>query len=167
MRTIGLMGVMCVAGASMAMGQMLLPGDGVALVEKPQLVEGVVHTNAPVAADTNALAALTAEETKLLAEAKEITIKITEMSYPLREYRQRMMSQDKDLMDINRVIREKQVELEAKLAEKYPDIGAKTKERDELTRKYSDVNSKIRDVRKKMDGIQGAIRKQETEKQSK
>lgn len=164
MKAFSLICVMCVAGASMTIAQMLLPGDGVAIEVKPHLVEGVVHTNALVVADTNALAALAAEEKTLLAQAKEITIQITEMSYPLRQYRQRMMAQDKELQAISRAIYEKQMELEAKLSEKYPDIGAKTKERDELTRKYSDVSSKLQDIRKKMDGMQQAIQKDVADK---
>ncbi|MEI8122312.1 MAG: hypothetical protein WCI20_09690, partial [bacterium] len=84
MKKICLVFMMCVAGASMAVAQMLLPGDGVSLVQKPVLVDDAVHTNAPVVADTNALASMAAEEKTLTAEAKAVTIKITELSYPLR-----------------------------------------------------------------------------------
>ena len=166
MKKICLVFMMCVAGASMAVAQMLLPGDGVSLVQKPVLVDDSVHTNAPVVADTNALASMAAEEKTLTAEAKAVTIKITELSYPLRDYRQRMMSQDKELQALTKAIYDKQVELEAKLAEKYPDIGAKTKERDDLIKKYSDVNTRIRALRAKMDGMQLAIQQDAASKKS-
>jgi len=164
MKVLSLVGIMCVAVTSMAVAQMLLPGDGVAIEVKPQLVEGVVHTNAVVLADTNALASMVAEEKTLLADAKNITVQLTSISYPLREYRQRMMAQDKELMVMARDIAKMQQDLEAKLAEKYPDIGAKTKERDALTRRYSDVNFKLREIHKKIDAMQKAIQRDAADK---
>lgn len=162
MKKTGWMIAICVMGASLAVAQMLLPGDGVSIVEKPRLVEDTVSTNAPVVADTNALASMAAEEKVLLAEAKAITIEITEISYPLRNYRERIVAQDKELQTLTKAIYEKQMELEAKLAEKYPDIGAKTRHRDELTRKYSEVSTKLRALRKKMDQIQDVMRKNQS-----
>lgn len=165
MKKISLIFLLGLVTVSVTKAQILAPGEGVALETKPKLVdEKAALTNAPVVADINALAVLTAEEQALVAQAKEITVKITDLSYPLREKRQRMMAQDKELQLLGQAIREKQMELEARLAAKYPDIGTKTKERDEWTRKYSDINEKLRGIRKKMNGIEEAMKKEAADK---
>lgn len=142
------------------------PASGAPGTEKSKLVEGAASTNAPapVTADTNALAALVKEEAALMEEAKDVTRRVTALIRPLWVAREQAVKQDKDLQAISRAIAEKEKELEAKLAEKYPDIAAKAKERDELTRQHSAVGEKLRDVRKKIDAIEEAIKKEKAEK---
>ena len=157
MKTAMIAGFGMIFGVLVASAQ-VMPGDGVSIVQKPKLVTAEVATNAPAAAaTTNALAAMKAEEKTLADEQKRISTKIGEVTHPLSSYRQRMMAQDKELMALAKVIREKQAELEALLLAKYPDIAAKTKERDELTRSYSDVSVKLRDLRKRMDQAEAAL----------
>jgi hypothetical protein len=166
MKAMGLMMAALLAGVSLAVAAeadkpALLGGP---VVEKPMLVERAVVPPAPVIADTNVLAALTAEEKALLDQAKDITRKIIARQKPLRDMRERVVTQDKDLQAIVKAIAEKQKELDAKLLEKYPDLATQIKERDDLTREHSDVNAKLREVRRKMDEMDAAIRKQATEK---
>jgi predicted nucleic acid-binding Zn-ribbon protein len=130
----------------------------------PRLVEEPEVKPAPVAADANALAELAKEEKALMGQAKDITVKITALEKPLRDVREQAIKTDKDLQAINRAIADKQKALEVKLAEKYPEIAAKTKEKDDLLQQYSGTEEKLRDVRKKMDAIEAAMAKEAAEK---
>lgn len=117
-------------------------------------------------ADTNALASMKAEEKALSAEAKEITRKITVAQKPLRDARQRVMKEDKELQALSQAIAARQQEFEARLMEKYPDIAAKEKSGKELFAQYSEVASKLRSVRLKLDEMNAAVRKQAAEKEN-
>ncbi len=99
-----------------------------------------------------------------MGQAKDITVKITALEKPLRDVREQAIKTDKDLQAINRAIADKQKALEVKLAEKYPEIAAKTKEKDDLLQQYSGTEEKLRDVRKKMDAIEAAMAKEAAEK---
>lgn len=141
-----------------------VPAGGGPISAPPRLVEEPVSKPAPVVADSNALAELAKEEQALLAQAKDATVRITSLQKPLRDVREHAIKTDKDLQAITRAIADKQKELEAKLAEKYPELAAKTKERDELLQQYSAASEKLRDVRKKMDAMKAALAKEKTEK---
>lgn len=150
------------AAAGVSLGQ----GLGGPVVQPPRLAEDIVASRAsdPVVADTNALAALAQEEATLMAQAREIDQKIAALSRPLWEQRQRVVLQDPELVALTKAIAEKQKELEAKIVEKYPEVAAKAKERDQLTVQYHGVNEKLRDTRRKLDATQEAIRKLRAEK---
>jgi chromosome segregation ATPase len=136
------------------------PAGGGPVSAPPRLVEEPEVKSAPVAADPRALAELAKEEQALVGQAKDITVRITALQKPLRDVREHAIKTDKDLQAITRAIADKQKQLEAKLAEKYPEIAAKTKEKDDLLQQYSGTEEKLRDVRKKMDAIEAAIAKE-------
>lgn len=78
--------------------------------------------------------------------------------------RQKVVKRDPDLMAMTKSIGAKQKELEVAIAAKYPQYLAQSSERDQLTRQVADVNGKLREIRRKMDATQEAIKKQEAAK---
>lgn len=135
----------------------------VALPEKLPMDDVKLRTE-NVPADTNALAALETQERELLAQSKGLTEKILATQRPLAMARQRVVADDPELVALSREIVAKQKELEMKLAQGHPDIAAKIKEHDELTREFSSVGQKLQDVRRKLDAIRLAIAREKAKK---
>jgi chromosome segregation ATPase len=170
MRVMRLACLVCVAGyASLSFAESpaaQVPAVAPAAPATEPTMGDVLNIAAPVAADPEALAALGKQERDLMAQHKAITEKIIANQRPLVDARQRAVSDDPDLVALNKEIASKQKEFEAKLAEKYPDIAAHSKASDELRRQYSAVGEKLRDVRKQMDAIRSALEKEKTEKKA-
>lgn len=162
MRVMELTVVVLLAGVSLtfAAGKgASLVGAGPVMVN-PALVDTNGVVNAPVVVDTNVLALLAAEEKVLQEKGKDITRQIVVRQKPLRDARERILSEDKELQAMVSAIAAKQKELDARLAAKHPELAAKTTECNELIRQYSEVNGKLRELRRKMDEMEEAIRKQ-------
>jgi chromosome segregation ATPase len=169
MKTAGLMMVVFLAGISLAVAagsEVSQVGVAGQAVEKPVVPVISAGTNDLAVVDTNALVSMKAEEKALAAEAKEIARKITVAQKPLRDVRQRVMKEDKELQALSQAIAARQQEFEARLMEKYPDIAAKEKSGKELFAQYSEVDSKLRNVRLKLDAMNAVMRKQAAEKES-
>lgn len=169
MRAMELTIVVLLAGVSLsfAASKGASPVGAGPVVVNPRLVETNGVAKAPVVADTTVLAAMAAEEKALQEKGKDITRQIVVRQKPLRDARERILSDDKELQAMVNAIAVKQKELDAKLAEKHPEIAAKATECNELIRQYSEVNGKLRELRRKMDEMEEAIRKQTPENKSK
>lgn len=116
-------------------------------------------TNHIVIAPTNAaeFAELRAKEASLVADQHALELKIFKVFRTLHTAREEALKSDQELVELSREIARKQAELEKRTAEKYPEIGKQSQERDAMTKVHSNLGEKLRDVRKKMDVIRGLL----------
>ena len=116
-------------------------------------------TNHIVIAPTNAaeFAELKAKEADLVAQQHALEQKIFKVFRSLHVAREETVKDDKELIELAREIARKQAELEKRTAEKYPQLGKQTQERDSLTKEHSTLGEQLRDIRKRMDVIQGLL----------
>lgn len=128
-------------------------------VALPVFLPGNTITNHIVIAPTNAaeFAELKAKEATLVAEQHALEQKIFKVFRTLHTAREEALKGDQELVELSREIARKQAELEKRTAEKYPDIGKQSRERDAMTKEHSTLGEQLRDVRKRMDVIQGLL----------
>lgn len=108
-------------------------------------------------ADAAEFAALKANEKTLVAQQHALELKIFKVFRDLHVAREESVKGDDELTAMAREIARKQAELEKRTAEKYPDLGRMTKERDAMTKEHSALGEQLRDIRKRMDIIQGLL----------
>ena len=116
-------------------------------------------TNHIVIAPTNAaeFTELKAKEAALVTQQHAVEQKIFNVFRSLHVAREETVKDDKELIELAREIARKQTELEKRTAEKYPQLGKQTQERDALTKEHSALGEQLRDIRKRMDVIQGLL----------
>ena len=118
-----------------------------------------VKQEAPAVAATNTVSPLQLlQEQERATDAKigEVMGKVSLLTLPVQEATRRTLAQDEELNAMQREIAAKQQAMEKRLAEKYPDISAKLKERQELAKEYSTLVTQLRAIRKKMDQLEAA-----------
>lgn len=118
-----------------------------------------IVTNLVVINPTNAaeFAALRLKEASLVANQHELELKIFKVFRTLHAAREEASKGDAELVELSREIARKQAELAKRTAEKYPEIGKQSQERDVMTKEHSKLGEQLRDVRKRMDVIQGLL----------
>ena len=110
-----------------------------------------------VQTNTTEYAELKTKEADFLAQQKVLEQKIMQSFRAVRVAREDATKGDAELVEMAREIAKKQAELEKRVAAKYPDLGKQAQERDTLVKAEADLRQQLRDVRKRMDIIQGVL----------
>lgn len=106
-------------------------------------------SNAPGGAAAS-LAELRAEEIALDNKMRAVTADVIKHLNPIREARDKALKTDPELQAMFREIAAKQAALEKRLLEKFPDIAAKAKESEALTKTHSELNRKLMELRERI-----------------
>jgi len=118
-----------------------------------------IDTNVVTVAPSNSVeyAALQVQEASLIKQQHELELKLNKVFFLLHDTRTRVMRDDAELIALTKEIAAKQVALEKRTGEKYPDLGAQMKERDTMTKAHSDLGEKLWEVRKRQAILEGRI----------
>jgi len=116
-------------------------------------------TNLVVIDPTNAAeyAELKTKEASLMAQQHELEQKIFKVFRSLHVSQEEAKKGDQELVEMARDIAKKQAELEKRTAEKYPELGKQAQERDVMTKEHASMRQQLREVRKRMDIIEGRL----------
>jgi len=118
-----------------------------------------VKQEAPAVAATNTadqLSLLRAQERVTDEKMREVLTKASGLTQPVQEATHLALAQDEELNALQREIAAKQQSLDKRLMEKYPEVAAKMKARQELSKEYSVLATQLRGIRKKLDELEGA-----------
>ena len=140
---------MVLMGAGMALAQAEAPAPAPEDVKPPRIPSEILPL---VAAEADIKAEMQAQSTELFKVLKD-----------LRETRQRMMKQDKELAAMTREIALLQEKIDETMLEKYPEMKALDERRDTMMQAHDALREKLIGVRTRREEVSAALEAKKTE----